>query len=61
MKVHHSTRAAKAGAGFVAVCLVLGATLPVTALAAESQPFQRKDVFELEWASNPKISPDGKR
>ena len=61
MKVHHSTRVAKAGAGFAAACLALGAILPVTALAAESQPFQRKDVFELEWASSPQISPDGKR
>ena len=31
------------------------------ALAGESQPFQRTDVFQLEWAANPQISPDGKR
>jgi len=34
---------------------------PALALAAESQPFQRADVFELEWVSSPQISPDGKR
>jgi len=29
--------------------------------AADKQPFQREDVFELEWVSSPQISPDGKR
>ena len=35
MKVHHSTRAATAGAGFAAVCLDVGATLPGAALARD--------------------------
>jgi dipeptidyl aminopeptidase/acylaminoacyl peptidase len=30
-------------------------------LAAELRTFQREDVFELEWVSNPQISPDGGR
>ncbi len=29
--------------------------------AAERTPFDRMDVFELEWVSNPQISPDGRR
>ncbi len=28
-------------------------------LADDLQPFERMDVFELEWVSNPQISPDG--
>ena len=35
MKVHHSTRAAKAGAGFAVVCLTLVGTLPGAALAQD--------------------------
>ena len=34
---------------------------PALAAANDSLPFQRTDVFELEWASDPQISPDGKR
>ncbi|MDH3620072.1 MAG: S9 family peptidase, partial [Gammaproteobacteria bacterium] len=33
----------------------------VTAQAAERLPFQRSDVFELEWVSDPQISADGSR
>ena len=29
--------------------------------AADRLPFDRMDVFELEWVSNPQISPDGRR
>ncbi len=29
--------------------------------AASRTPFDRMDVFELEWVSNPQISPDGRR
>ena len=29
--------------------------------AEELRPFERMDVFELEWVSNPQISPDGSR
>ena len=29
--------------------------------AAELKPFERMDVFSLEWVSNPQISPDGRR
>ena len=32
---------------------------PVIALAGDLLPFQRTDVFELEWVSDPQISPDG--
>lgn len=41
----------------LAVCL--SSTLDV--YAKEMQPFQREDVFELEWVSDPQISPDGDR
>ncbi len=38
------------------------ATLSVnTSYAQDLQPFDRMDVFELEWVSSPQISPDGKR
>ena len=38
------------------------ATLSVnSSYAQDLQPFDRMDVFELEWVSNPQISPDGKR
>ncbi|MEM7582894.1 MAG: S9 family peptidase [Acidobacteriota bacterium] len=42
--------------------LILGLaalTLPLTAAPADR--FQLKDVFELEWASDPQISPDGRQ
>ncbi len=32
-----------------------------TALAADLRPFERMDVFDMQWVSDPKISPDGKR
>mgnify|MGYP001817481777 FL=1 len=35
--------------------------IPSIVSADEPLPFQRTDVFELEWVSNPQISPDGKR
>jgi acylaminoacyl-peptidase len=38
--------------------LSLAAATVTTALAAE--PFKLLDIFELEWASDPRISPDGK-
>ena len=40
------------------VPLFLTATLLAT---ADEKPFQPLDVFELEWASDPQISPDGKQ
>jgi len=40
------------------MCLL--AVSQITA-AAERTPFERMDVFELEWVSNPQISPDGRR
>jgi len=33
--------------------------LAVVAVAAPERPFGRMDVFELEWASDPQIAPDG--
>ena len=30
-------------------------------VVAETKKFQREDVFGLEWASDPQISPDGQR
>ncbi len=41
--------------------LVAALLIPATALSGESLPFQRTDVFELEWVSDPQISPDGKQ
>jgi len=35
--------------------------LAMVAVAAPERPFERMDVFELEWASDPQISPDGER
>ncbi len=35
--------------------------LSINALADDLRPFERMDVFELEWVSDPKISPDGRR
>ena len=42
----------------VLACALL---LPGVSLSADLRPFDRMDVFELEWVSNPQISPDGKR
>ena len=41
--------------------LVAALLIPAVALSGESLPFQRTDVFELEWVSDPQISPDGKQ
>ena len=35
--------------------------LPVRLLAGELERFEPKDVFELEWASDPRFTPDGGR
>ncbi|MGD8832517.1 MAG: S9 family peptidase [Pseudomonadales bacterium] len=46
--------------GFLPAALLV-LTLITTAAAAESAtPFEPMDVFELEWASNPQVSPDGR-
>ena len=37
------------------------ACVSVTVYAADIRPFDRMDVFDLEWISSPKISPDGKK
>ena len=42
----------------ITVCTLL---LPNIASASELQPFERMDVFDLQWVSEPNISPDGKR
>ena len=42
---------------FAAACMAL---LPVTGFAQAQKPFQRMDVFALQWVSNPQISPDGR-
>jgi dipeptidyl aminopeptidase/acylaminoacyl peptidase len=34
---------------------------PVGALAEDMRPFERMDVFGLEWVSDPQISPDGRQ
>lgn len=39
--------------------LVLAVAL--SSVYAEPLPLQREDIFQLEWVSSPKISPDGKR
>ncbi|MEJ2604017.1 MAG: S9 family peptidase [Gammaproteobacteria bacterium] len=42
------------------IAILCAAALLVAALPAPAdQPFGRMDVFELEWASDPQISPDG--
>ncbi len=66
----HSTRIDRPGAVLVVAALLL-AVVPA-AVRAQSAPndapkagplrvFEPKDVFELEWASNPEIAPDGQR
>ena len=41
------------------VATVATVSMPVS-YAQDLQPFDRMDVFELEWVSSPQISPDGK-
>ena len=41
--------------------LVLAATLSSATIRAETRVFEPMDVFALQWADNPQISPDGKR
>ncbi|MCH9693759.1 MAG: S9 family peptidase [Gammaproteobacteria bacterium] len=45
----------------VLICSVFLLLLSVFALADDMRPFERMDVFELEWVSSPKVSPDGRR
>lgn len=59
-----AVRAASMSATFLAATLILmGIGIPVSTQAASESPrtFTADDVFELEWASDPKISPDGKQ
>ncbi|RLQ21839.1 S9 family peptidase [Seongchinamella sediminis] len=35
--------------------------MPMSASSKDLRTFSREDVFELEWAANPQISPDGER
>jgi len=44
---------------FVVSALIL--LFSINALADDPRPFERMDVFELEWVSDPQISPDGRR
>ncbi len=44
-----------------AINSVLLLLLCATSNAEQHAPFTRMDVFELEWVSNPQISPDGRR
>ncbi len=44
---------------FLSLLLLLVA-LPISA-QTEKTPFQPMDVFELEWASDPQISPNGQQ
>jgi dipeptidyl aminopeptidase/acylaminoacyl peptidase len=41
--------------------IALIAFLSVSVHAADIRPFDRMDVFDLEWVSSPQISPDGKK
>ena len=43
------------------VCSALFLLLSVNTVADDLRPFERMDVFELEWVSDPQISPDGRR
>ncbi len=43
------------------ILIVVLLQAPVAALADDLQPFERMDVFDLEWVSSPQISPDGRR
>ncbi len=44
-----------------ALILALAAVLPAAAATAGKPAFSPLDVFALEWASDPEISPDGAR
>ncbi len=46
---------------FVVSAMVVSLLVSAAPSAAERIPFQRLDVFELEWVSDPQISPDGRR
>ena len=46
---------------FAVFAVAVSMVVSVTVTAAERAPFQRLDVFELEWVSEPRISPDGRR
>ena len=51
----------RAVAVLVTCCLVLAAaTVSAADTVAPPPPFQPMDVFELEWASDPQIAPDGR-
>ena len=43
------------------IALAVAVLLAPPLLAQGQQPFSRMDVFDLEWAANPQISPDGER
>ncbi|MGE0589386.1 MAG: TolB family protein, partial [Cyclobacteriaceae bacterium] len=42
-----------------ALLLSIGVLSILTSFAQNKQPFSRMDVFELEWVTDPQISPDG--
>jgi acylaminoacyl-peptidase len=44
----------------VSLALLLPLSMTTAAVAAEPPPLQPMDVFELEWADNPQVAPDGK-
>ena len=45
----------------ILVSLSLVCTVAAAAAAAEPEVFQPTDIFQLEWASDPQISADGRR
>ena len=47
----------RAAVQFIAICLALSSNTN----AETKRPFDRMDVFALEWVSNPQIAPDGRR
>ena len=42
-------------------CAIICISISISAYGQEKQVFSDLDVFELEWASNPQISPDGQQ
>ncbi|MGI9248937.1 MAG: S9 family peptidase [Woeseiaceae bacterium] len=44
----------------VVFCTLIAGLLSNGVIADDLRPFQRMDVFELEWVSDPQISPDGR-